>query len=130
MDCFLPIRWQDDEEKIKSRTLADAVVRECAEIIDYLDAKAQQILIQNHFDVKSGKPDESHAIERAGACPEIQVISADEVNRVLDEYNKGKEKERQIDETQIHEVFEDVAHCVNISVDDVGGSSRCGPLGL
>lgn len=48
------------------------------------------------------------------------MISADQVNRVIDEYNEGKEKGRQIDETQIHEVFEDAAYCVNISVDDVG----------
>lgn len=57
------LRWQDDEEKINSRTIADAVVREGAKIIDYLDAKAQQIFIQNHFDVKSGKPDANHTVE-------------------------------------------------------------------
>lgn len=39
---------------------------------------------------------------------------------MIDEYNEGKEKERQIDATQIHEVFEDPAHCVNLSVDDIG----------
>ena len=57
------LMWQDDEDKIKSRTLADAVVREGAQIIDYLDAKTQQILEQNHFDCENGKPDKDYTTE-------------------------------------------------------------------
>lgn len=114
------LRWQDGDDKVKFRTLADAVVNEGAKIMDYLEAKAEQILIQHHFDKKSGKPDERHTIERVVECSEIPTISADKVTKVIGDYNEGKEKERQIDATQIHEVFEDPAHCVNLSVDDVG----------
>ena len=114
------LRWQDDDDKINFRTLEDTVVREGAKITDYMEAKAKQIFTLNHFDEKTGKPKASHTIERAVDSSEIHTVSADEVNKVIEEYNEGKEKERQIDVTQVHEVFEDPAHCVNISVDDVG----------
>ena len=114
------LRWQDDNDLIKSRTLADAVVREGAEIIDYMEAKAKQILTQHQFDEKSGKPNELYALETVVECPKISTFSADEVTKVIDEYNEGKEKDRQIDTTQINEVFENPAYSVNISVDDVG----------
>jgi len=47
------IRWQDDENKIKLRTLSDAVEREGNKIIDYIDLKAEQILRENSFDTKT-----------------------------------------------------------------------------
>ena len=129
------LRWQDDEEIIKYRTIGDAVSKEGEEIIDYIDAKAKHILAQNHFDLKSGKPDENYAVEKDIACPNIQVISAVIVKQAIIEFNEGKEKESQIDETLINEVFEDVEHSVNISVDDVGvneqkesGRSKDSPL--
>ena len=114
------LRWQDNEEKIKYRTIGDAVSREGAEIIDYIAAKAKQILIQNHFDVKSGNPDEKYVVEKDIESPIIQVIPAVLVKQAIIELNEGKEKEYQIDEILINEVFEDVEHSVNISVDDVG----------
>ena len=114
------LRWQDADDLIKSRTLADAVVREGAKIMDYMEVKAEQILIQHHFDEKSGKPNEGHALEIVVGRSKIHALSADEITKVIDEYNEGKEKDRQIDETQSHEVFENPAYSVNISVDDVG----------
>ena len=114
------LRWQDADDLIKSRTLADAVVREGAKIMDYMEVKAEQILIQHHFDEKSGKPNEDHALEIVVGRSKIHALSADEITKVIDEYNEGKEKDRQIDETQSHEVFENPAYSVNISVDDVG----------
>ncbi|MFZ3130091.1 MAG: hypothetical protein WA125_03065, partial [Desulfosporosinus sp.] len=114
------LRWQDDVDLIKSRTLADAVVREGAKITDYMEAKAKKVLIQHQFDEKSGKPKELHVLETAVECSKIPTFPADEVSKVIDEYNEGKEKDRQIDATQIDEVFENPACSVNISVDDVG----------
>ena len=114
------LRWQDDEEKIKYRTIGDAVSREGAEIFDYIDAKAKQILTQNHFNVKNGKPDENYTVEKDIACPKIQAIPAVQVKQAIIDFNEGKEKEYQIDETLINEVFGDAAQSVNISVDDVG----------
>ena len=114
------IRWQDDEEIIKYRTIGDAVAREGAEIIDYIDTKARQILVQNHFNVNSGNPDQGYAVGKDTECPEIHMIPKYQVKQAIDEYNNGKAKELQIDEAQINEVFEDLTHSVNISVDDVG----------
>ncbi len=112
----LHLRWQDDEDKVRSRTLAGAVVREGATIINYINGRAQQILTQNHFDPQTGEPEADHPlanIERS----EIPSISAAKVWKVIAEYNAGREKERQIDVT---ELFEDPSKCVNVSVDDVG----------
>ncbi|MHB1652670.1 MAG: hypothetical protein ACYCVD_09375 [Desulfitobacteriaceae bacterium] len=80
------LRWQDDDDLIKSRTLADAVVREGAKIMDYMEAKTEQILIQHQFDEKSGKPKVGHALELVVGRSEIPAFSADEVTKVIDEY--------------------------------------------
>ncbi|MBE3102509.1 MAG: hypothetical protein IMZ47_09625, partial [Firmicutes bacterium] len=114
------LRWQDNEEKIKYRTIGDAVSREGADIIDYIDAKAKQILVQSHFDVKSGNPDEKYVVDKDIEFPIIQTIPVVLVKQAIIELNEGKEQEYQIDEMLINEVFEDVEHSVNISVDDVG----------
>lgn len=114
------LRWQDADDLIKSRTLADAVVREGAKVIDYMNAKAEQILIEHNFDEKSGKPNEGHTLEMVVGRSEIHPLPVDEVTKAIDEYNEGKESNRQIDATQSHEVFENPVYSVNISVDDVG----------
>lgn len=114
------LRWQDEENLIKSRTLADAVVREGAKIMDYREAKAEQILIQHGFNEKSSYPNEVYALELVERRSETHAFSVDEVTKVMDDYNEGKENDRQIDATQSHEVFENPIHSVNISVDDVG----------
>lgn len=114
------IRWQDDEKKIKLRTLSDAVEREGKKIIDYIDLKAEQVLRENSFDTKTGSPLDMDHISGNIINPEIPMISQDKINKVIDEYNTGKDKDRQIDETQIHETFVTDEHCINISVDDVG----------
>jgi len=119
-DFMNRMRCQDDEEIIKCRTLADSTVREGAQIIDYINAKAQDILARNHFDCESGKPDRGHSISKDTECPEVHLIPRDEIDNAIDEYNQDREREKQIDECQIHEVFESPESCVNISIDDVG----------
>lgn|GEM_PF-1787291 len=52
--------------------------------------------------------------------PTVLSSSGDPAHVSLDEYNEGQDKDRQIDATQSHEVFENPAYSVNISVDDVG----------
>ena len=110
------LRWQDDEDKIRSRTLAGAVIREGAEIINYINKRAQQVLTQNRFDPQTGEPEADQVnIE----CPNFPSIPAAKVEKVIAEYNAGREKERQIDVNH-PELFEDPSRCVNISVDEVG----------
>ena len=47
-------------------------------------------------------------------------ISQDIIDQVIEEYNYGREKENQIDETCITEDFIADENCVNVSIDDVG----------
>ena len=113
------LRWQDNENKIKLRTLTDAVEREGNKIIGYIDLKTEQILKENKFDAKTGMPLDINTIEKPIFSPVIPTISQDKIDKTIDEYNSGREKEMQIDETLIHETFVADEHCINISVDDV-----------
>lgn len=55
------VLWRDEENSIKSRTLADIVVREGENIQVYLEKKAQEIFKTNDFDEK-GRPIQSTVI--------------------------------------------------------------------
>ena len=114
------IRWQDTEKAIKHRTLSDAVEREGNKIIDYIDLKTAKVLEEHCFDINTGIPLNESYIKQSISNPQIPKISEEKINETIDEYNRDREKEQQIDETQIHETFVTEEHCVNISVDDVG----------
>jgi hypothetical protein len=119
-DILNRIRWQDDDNKIKLRTLSDAVEREGNRIIDYIDFKAKKLLNDNKFDIEKGIPINKDDIDESIVNPKIPMIEEKKVNENIEEYNRGKEKERQIDETLIREAFIADEHCINISIDDVG----------
>lgn len=114
------LRWQDDEDTIKLRTFTDAVEREGNKIIDYIELKAEGLLKENKFDTKSGIPLDINTVEESVSSPVVPEISKDMLDKSIDEYNYGKEEERQIDKTLIYESFIADEHCVNISVDEVG----------
>ncbi len=78
------------------------------------------ILEENKFHPDTGVPIDVNLLPNTVCNPIISTISPDKTNQVIDDYNNGKEKELQIDETQIHEAYIDEEYCVNISVDDVG----------
>jgi hypothetical protein len=82
--------------------------------------KTSQVLKENRFDAKTGIPLNINVIGETIFNPKTPMLSQDKIEGVIDEYNRGKEKDRQIDETQVHEVFIEDEHCINISVDDVG----------
>lgn len=113
------LRWQDDDNKIKFRTLADVVERDGGEISNYIDVNANQILKQHEFNPKTGQPAEIATVEKAVMDPQTQRISEYKVRQVLEEYNAEKDTEYQIDEAKIHEVYESVEQSVCTSVDDV-----------
>lgn len=78
-----------------------------------------QILRENSFDIMSGVPVDMDFIEETVFNPVVPMISQDKTNEVIDEFNTGKKKTMQIDETQIHESFVVDEYCVNISIDNV-----------
>jgi len=119
-DMLNRIRWQDDEDLIKLRTLSDYIEREGSNIIDTIHENAVEILSDNGFDEASGKPIDEESISNSMVCPEYTAIPIDEVNTIIDAYNEGKDRSRQIDEVQIHEQFIADEYTVNVSVDDVG----------
>ena len=112
-------RWQDDDQQIKFRTLADIVERDGREISNYIDDKTNEILTQHGFDPKTGRPTEIDIVEKNVLDPQTQRVSEDKVKQVLEEYNADKDKEYQIDEAKIHEVYEIAEQTVDISADDV-----------
>lgn len=110
--------WQDDEDSVKSRTLAEAVAREGKAVTGYLEAKRREILTQNHFDPETGQPEDGHPL--TGEHPEVPSLPAALIDGAIAEYNAGREEGRQIDERQLKELYEDPSGCVNVSVDEVG----------
>jgi hypothetical protein len=115
------IRWQDEQDTVKLRTLADSVVRDGTAAIDHMSIKAEEILKKNDFDINTGKP--SHSTEIANEPLESKSISPDEVAKVIREYNAThahKGTSFLIDESQANQTFENPTECVNISVDDIG----------
>jgi hypothetical protein len=112
-------RWQDDDQQIKFRTLADVVERGGREISNYIDDKANEILTRHGFDPEAGRPAEIDTVEKTILEPQTQRVSEDKVRQVLEEYNANKEKEYQIDETKIHEVYEIAEQTVGMSIDDI-----------
>jgi len=118
------IRWQDDEDMIKHRTLSDTVEREGNEIIDYIKQTADDLLKENNFDIKTGVPIDMENIEESFSDPKTPMISNDITDKIIDEYNQGKEKERQIDRSLINETLIADEYCTNVSVDDVGTTEQ------
>lgn len=140
------VLWRDEEQGIKSRNLADIVVREGETIQQHLWEKTQEILATNGFDEK-GKPITGTKVvtdsEKTGlhqGKPKIhdpnQGVSSDcvgklitiaapigqsseKVKAAIETYNKDKSMEKQIDVARGFELYEDAQHVINVSADDV-----------
>jgi hypothetical protein len=119
-DVLNRIRWQDNDENIKYRTLRDNVAIEGNKIIDYLDFKKEQVLDIHNFSNDTGEPLDMHKVDESIVNPVFPMIDEEKINNKIDEYNDGKSKNRQIDETQIKEMFIEEEYCVNVSIDDIG----------
>ena len=113
------LAWQDNQDQINYRTIADRVRREGRRISEWVKQKTEEILIQHQFDTESGQPLELAQWEMTLTENQPDAISEKEVNKVVDEYNQGREKEFQIDETHVRETFVPEEHCINVSIDDV-----------
>ncbi len=140
------VLWRDEEQGIKSRNLADIVVREGETIQQHLWEKTQKILAANGFD-KKGKPitgtnvvADSEKIGLPQGKPKIhdpnQSVSSDcigklitiaapigqsseKVKAAIENYNKDHSLENQINAARGFELYEDPQHVVNVSADDV-----------
>lgn len=110
------IRWQE-ENTIQSRTIANIVEKEGNKITKEIEKKAGNILEIYGFN-KNGQPKEWDGTSRVQT--ETELISEEMVKGTIEEYNKGKEKELQIEASELDETFENPFTSVNISIDEVG----------
>jgi hypothetical protein len=96
------LRWQDDESKIKLRTLTDAVEREGNKIIDCIDLKEEGLLNENNYDTLTGRPIDISAVDPSVLFPAVPQIPKEIIYSTIEEYNLNKEPERQIDKTVVY----------------------------
>ena len=104
-------------------TLQDNAQKEGARVLDFLERHSQRVLAAHGFE-DPGRPGE--AVASAAAAGTDRRLKAEEVERqlaaVVTEMGKRGFTPEQIDSARQRDadaVYEDPAHCTNISVDDV-----------
>jgi len=110
------IRWQKDDIT-QSRTIANVVEREGLEIQRAIEDKTVKILEENGFD-KNGKLLELK--DNIKVLPESDYVPEALISQAVLEYNDGKDKELQIEISELHETFENPFTSTNASIDEVG----------
>jgi hypothetical protein len=106
------------EQEVRVRTLANLVEREGEQIQAYVGKKAERILENHGFNTNGSITDPKKVVE---SIKEEEVILAREkVCQMIEELNRGQEKEKHIDLEDMHETFEDPSAIkANISIDGV-----------
>src|SRR6266480_3664712 len=105
-------------QEVRARTMANLVEREGEQIQAYVGKKAERILEDHGFTTDGSLTDQEKArssIEGSDVTLDHKVLS-----HVIEELNRGQEKEKQIELSELNETFEDPnAVKANISIDDV-----------
>ena len=105
-------------QEVRARTMANLVEREGEQIQAHVEKKAERILDDHGFNTNGSLRDQEKAfksIDRSDATLDHEVVF-----HMIEELNRGQEKEKHIELSELHETFED-PHAVkaNISIDDV-----------
>jgi len=110
--------WRKEGQEVSARTMANLVEREGEQLAASLEKKAEHILEYHGFNTNGSI---KHQEKVFGSIKEEDVMLAREkVCQMIEELNRGQEKEKQIDILELHETFEDPnAIKANISIDDV-----------
>jgi len=105
-------------QEVRVRTMANLVEREGEQIQAYVEKKAERILENHGWSSNGSIADQKKVVE---SIKEEEVILAQEkVCQMIEELNRGQEKEKHIDLEDVHETFEDpIAIKANISIDGV-----------
>jgi len=105
-------------QEVRARTMANLVEREGEQIQAYVGKKAERILEDHGFTADGSLTDQEKArssIEGSDVTLDHKVLS-----HMIEELNRGQEKEKQIELSELNETFEDPnAVKANISIDDV-----------
>jgi hypothetical protein len=109
--------WREGQEVI-ARTMANLVEREGKQIQAQVENKAERIL-EDHGFTTDGLPISQQkarsAIDRSDVRYDNEVVC-----HMIEELNRGQEKEKHIDFSELYETFEDPNSVkANISIDDV-----------
>lgn len=111
------VLWRNEEDALQSRTIANIVEREGALIQEHMGKKAEDILNSSGFSPE-GKPIEDN--KGFSSINNDSCITEDTIFEMLEELNIGKEKDLQIEFSELRETFEDPKSIkANISLDDV-----------
>jgi hypothetical protein len=105
-------------QEVQARTLANLVEREGEKIQEYIEKKAEHLL-ESHGWNSNGSITHQEKVSEAVQKEEV-MLAQEKVCQMIEELNKGREKEKRIDLSQLHETFEN-PHAIkaNISIDDV-----------
>jgi hypothetical protein len=111
------LRRKEGKEVI-ARTMANLVEREGEQIQACLENKAECVLEDHGFHTDGSIKSQKKVFE---SINEEEVrLSQEKVCQMIEELNRGQEKEKQIDLSELHESFEDPSAVkANISIDDV-----------
>jgi hypothetical protein len=104
--------------EVRARTMANLVQREGEQIQASMKEKAERILETHGFNTNGSISNQQKVFE--SIKEEEVMLSREEVCQMIEELNRGQEKEKHIDLSELHETFEDPSTIkANISIDDV-----------
>jgi hypothetical protein len=105
-------------QEVQARTLANLVEREGEQIQACIEGNAKCVLENHGFHPNGSIKSQKKVFESVNE--ETVLLAREKVCHMIEELNMGKEKEKQIDLSELHETFEDPnAIKANISIDDV-----------
>ena len=103
---------------MSARTMANLVEREGEQIQAYIEKKGESIL-ENHGFNTNGSIKNQEKVFESIKMDEV-MLAQEKVCQTIEELNRGQEKEKHIDMSELHETFEDSSAIkANISIDDV-----------
>jgi hypothetical protein len=117
------VLWRNEDDAVQSRTIANIVEREGALIQEHIGKKAEDILKSSGFSAEGKLMDDNKGF--SSISDEISIaegihISDDTICKIIEELNVEKEKDLQIELSELNETFEDPQSIkANISLDDV-----------
>ncbi len=105
-------------QEVRARTIANLVEREGEQIQAYIEKKGESIL-ENHGFNTNGSIKNQEKVFESIKMDEV-MLAQEKVCQTIEELNRGQEKEKHIDMSELHETFEDSSAIkANISIDDV-----------
>ncbi len=110
------LRWQT-ENGTPMRTLANIVENEGQKAQEVLNNLAEQVLTEHNFN-QEGAPQNEDQIH--GLSLEQVSLPSEAIAKAIEDYNRDKTEEYQIDSVAANQLYENPSSTVNTAIDDVG----------